>query len=35
MFKWSNLSSKDIKQCIGRVIRPDGLGQYGSNKEQY
>ena len=28
------LSIKDIKQCIGRGIRPDGLGQYGSNKEK-
>lgn len=28
------LSIQDIKQCIGRGIRPDELGQYGSNKEK-
>ena len=28
------LSIKDIKQCIGRGLRPDELGQYGSNKEK-
>jgi len=28
------LSIQDIKQCIGRGIRPDQLGQYGSNKEK-
>ena len=28
------LSIQDIKQCIGRGIRPDKLGQYGSNKEK-
>ena len=28
------LSIQDIKQCIGRGIRPDELGQNGSNKEK-
>ena len=28
------LSTQDIIQCIGRGIRPDELGQYGSNKEK-
>lgn len=28
------LSIQDIKQCIGRGIRPDELGIYGSNKEK-
>lgn len=28
------LSIQDIKQSIGRGIRPDELGQYGSNKEK-
>jgi len=28
------LSIQDIKQCIGRGIRPDGLGKNGSNKEK-
>ena len=28
------LSTQDIKQCIGRGIRPDELGQNGSNKEK-
>uniref|UniRef100_A0A6C0HA75 Helicase ATP-binding domain-containing protein n=1 Tax=viral metagenome TaxID=1070528 RepID=A0A6C0HA75_9ZZZZ len=28
------VSIQDIKQCIGRGIRPDELGQYGSNKEK-
>ena len=28
------LSLQDIIQCIGRGIRPDALGQYGSNKEK-
>ena len=28
------LSIQDIKQCIGRGIRSDELGQYGSNKEK-
>jgi len=28
------LSIQDIIQCIGRGIRPDALGQYGSNKEK-
>jgi predicted helicase len=33
-FSDPKLSIKDIKQCIGRGIRPDGLGLYGSNKEK-
>lgn len=28
------LSIQDIKQCIGRGIRSDELGEYGSNKEK-
>jgi hypothetical protein len=28
------LSIQDIKQCIGRGIRPDNLGKNGSNKEK-
>ena len=28
------LSQQDIIQCIGRGIRPDELGKYGSNKEK-
>jgi hypothetical protein len=28
------LSIQDIKQCIGRGLRPDELGQNGSNKEK-
>ena len=28
------LSIQDIKQCIGRGIRPDELGEFGSNKEK-
>ncbi len=28
------LSIQDIKQCIGRGIRPDELGMNGSNKEK-
>lgn len=28
------LSIQDIKQCIGRGIRPDELGPYGANKEK-
>ena len=32
-FSDPKFSIKDIKQCIGRGIRPDGLGPYGSNKE--
>lgn len=28
------LSIQDIKQCIGRGIRPDELGPYGTNKEK-
>jgi superfamily II DNA or RNA helicase len=28
------LSIQDIIQCIGRGIRPDELGEYGSNKEK-
>lgn len=28
------ISIQDIKQCIGRGIRPDELGQNGSNKEK-
>ena len=28
------LSIQDIKQCIGRGIRPDELGEYGSNKDK-
>jgi hypothetical protein len=33
-FSDPKLSIQDIKQCIGRGIRPDELGQYGSNREK-
>ena len=33
-FSEPKYSIKDIKQCIGRGIRSDGLGLYGSNKEK-
>lgn len=33
-FSDPKLSIQDIKQCIGRGIRSDELGQYGSNKEK-
>ena len=33
-FSDPKLSIQDIIQCIGRGLRPDELGQYGSNKEK-
>jgi len=33
-FSDPKLSIQDIKQCIGRGIRPDKLGPYGSNNEK-